>query len=87
MGLFNKSKKPTKQVKDAKEARSRASNYISHEITEILTLIAGLADSGKTSVTITKPLEADTIENLKLKNFSVEKPIGGNSDYNLKIKW
>ena len=80
-------KKPVNNlVTDAKEARKRASMFISKEITEVLTLISGLAERGKTSVCITKELEGDTIENLKIKNFTVERLIGTNGE-KYKIKW
>lgn len=80
-------KKPVNNlVTDAKEARKRASMFISKEITEVLTLISGLAERGKTSVFITKELEGDTIENLKIKDFTVERCIGNNGE-KYKIKW
>ena len=80
-------KKPVNNlVTDAKEARKRASMFISKEITEVLTLISGLSEMGKTSVSITKELESDTIENLKMKDFTVERSIGNNGE-KYKIKW
>ena len=83
---FGKKPKETNLVKDAKEARSKASKFISQEITEILTLITGLSEMGKTSVGITQELGVDTVENLKMKNFSVERVIG-NGEEKYKINW
>lgn len=83
---FGKKPKETNLVKDAKEARAKASKFISQEITEILTLITGLSEMGKTSVGITQELGVDTVENLKMKNFSVERVIG-NGEEKYKINW
>jgi len=85
--LFGNKDKKSNLVKDAKDARTRASMFISQEITDILKLITGLSSKGKTSVSITKELENDTVENLKMKNFTVERVIGSNSEEKFKIKW
>ena len=85
--LFGNKDKKSNLVKDAKDARTRASMFISQEITDILKLITGLSSKGKTSISITKELENDTVENLKMKNFTVERVIGSNSEEKFKIKW
>ena len=84
--MFKKSKPIITRIKNASEARKKSMNYVSDEINELLDLITGLASSGKTSVEITKKLNPDTIENLRLKEFKVTTPVGS-SEVKHTISW